>query len=125
MYTGIKHLHMLLAIISIVGFALRGGLRLAGSEWVRRRWLRITPHVVDTLLLLAGIWLAVASQQYPLAQGWLTAKVVGLIVYIGLGLHVMRFATTQRARAISYVLALGCFAYIMLVAFSRSALPWL
>ncbi len=125
MYTGIKHLHMLLAIISIVGFTIRGGMKLAGSRWLEQRWLRIAPHVVDTLLLAAGIWLAVASQQYPLAQGWLTAKVVGLVLYIALGLHVMRFATTQRARAISYALALLCFAWIMAVAFSRTVLPGL
>lgn len=122
MYMGIKHLHMLLAVLSIVGFAWRGALKLNGSALLQQRWLKISPHIVDTLLLAAGIYLAVASAQYPLAQSWLTAKVVGLVVYIGLGLYVMRFAQNQAQRVIGYVLALATFGYIMAVAFSRS--PW-
>lgn len=124
MYMGIKHLHMLLAVVSIVGFIWRGGLKLHGSPLLQRRWLKIIPHIVDTLLLAAGIYLAVASAQYPLAQDWLTAKVVALVVYIGLGLYVMRFARTQTQRAIGYVLALATFGYILAVAFSRSVWPF-
>ena len=122
MYMGIKHLHMLLAVLSIVGFAWRGALKLGGSGLLQQRWLKISPHVIDTLLLVAGIYLAVASTQYPFAHIWLTAKVIGLVVYIGLGLYVMRFAQSQAQRAIGYVLALATFGYIMAVAFSRS--PW-
>jgi len=40
---------------------------------------------------------------YPIAQGWLTAKVVLLVVYIVLGSLALRRAPTLRARA-------GCFA---------------
>lgn len=122
MYMGIKHLHMLLAVLSIIGFAWRGALKLNGSALLQQRWLKIGPHIIDTLLLAAGIYLAVASAQYPIAQAWLTAKVIGLVVYIGLGLYVMRFAQSQAQRAIGYVLALATFGYIMAVAFSRS--PW-
>ena len=43
------------------------------------------PHVVDTVLLASAIALAVMTHQYPLANRWVTAKVAGLLVYIGLG----------------------------------------
>lgn len=124
MYMGIKHLHMLLAILSILGFAWRGALKINGSALLQRRWLKISPHIIDTGLLAAGIALAVLSAQYPLAQPWLTAKVIGLVVYIGLGLYVMRFASSQGQRITAYVLALATFAYILAVAFSRSVWPF-
>src|SRR5690625_2930243 len=74
------------------------------------------------LLLATAIALAVLSAQYPLAQSWLTAKVLGLVVYIALGLWVMRFARSQGQRALGYVLALATFGYIVAVAITRS--PW-
>jgi len=122
MYMGLKHLHMLTAALSIAGFAWRGGLRLGDSALLQRRWLKIAPHVIDTLLLATAIALAVLSAQYPLAQSWLTAKVLGLVVYIALGLWVMRFARSQGQRALGYVLALATFGYIVAVAITRS--PW-
>src|SRR5690625_7173122 len=105
MYMGLKHLHMLTAALSIAGFAWRGGLRLGDSALLQRRWLKIAPHVIDTLLLATAIALAVLSAQYPLAQSWLTAKVLGRVVYIALGPWVMRFARSQGQRAPGYVLA--------------------
>ena len=50
---------------------------------LQQRWVKIVPHLVDTLLLASAVALAVMSHQYPLANGWLTAKVAGLLIYIG------------------------------------------
>lgn len=122
-YLAIKYLHMFTALLSIAGFAWRGALRLRGSALLERRWLRIVPHINDTVLLGAGIYLALVSAQYPLAQPWLSAKLAGLVVYIGLGLYTMRFAPTTGRRALAYVLALLTFAYMVAVAFTRSAWP--
>jgi uncharacterized membrane protein SirB2 len=58
---------------------------LAGSAHLQRRWVKILPHIVDTLLLASAIGLAVWSQQYPLQADWLSANVAGLIAYIVLG----------------------------------------
>jgi len=38
--------------------------------------------VVDSLLLLAGIALALIIRQYPFRDAWLTAKLLALIAYI-------------------------------------------
>ena len=125
MYMALKHLHMLCAVISIAGFAVRGGLRLADSPLLQRKWIKIVPHVIDTVLLATAIGLVVVLQQYPFVVGWVTAKLLGLIVYIGLGVYTMRIARTQSARVAAYLLALLTAAYILAVAFSKSALPFL
>ena len=77
LYLALKHLHVLCAVVSGSGFFLRGLWMLSDSSRLNQRWVRIVPHVVDTLLLGSAIALAVIGAQYPLAQDWLTAKQIG------------------------------------------------
>ena len=59
--------------------------------------MRSCPHVNDTLLLTSGFGLAVMLGQYPCVNGWLTAKLVALIVYIVLGTVALKRGKTKRA----------------------------
>jgi uncharacterized membrane protein SirB2 len=120
-YLAVKHLHMSCVALSGTLFLLRGGWMLADSGMLARRWVRVLPHVVDTLLLTSAIVLAWWSGQYPLAQNWLTAKVLGLIVYIVLGTVALKRGRTKTVRTIAFAGALLCFAYIIGVAVTRSA----
>lgn len=122
MYFAFKHLHMLCAAISIIGFIVRGALRIQGSALLQKKFVKIAPHIVDTLLLLSAIGLAVSIQQYPFTSAWLTAKLIGLIVYIFLGVVTLRIAQSQPVRVIAYLAAIATFFYIGAVAFSKT--PW-
>jgi uncharacterized membrane protein SirB2 len=124
MYIAFKHLHVLFVVLSGLGFFLRGILMLRESPLLQARWLRIVPHVNDTLLLAAAIVLAVMSEQYPLAETWLTAKVFGLIVYIILGSLALKAGRSKSVRVASWLLALLVFGYIVGVAMTRNA-AWL
>lgn len=84
-YTALKYLHVACVVLSGAGFVLRGIWMMRGSPVLPRRWVRVLPHVLDTVLLASAIALAVMVGQYPLVSGWLTAKVFGLIAYIVLG----------------------------------------
>ena len=86
MYLALKHFHITCVVLSGAGFALRGAWALAGSPLARARLTRVLPHVVDSCLLLSAIALAWMAGQYPFVHGWLTAKIVGLLAYIGLGM---------------------------------------
>jgi uncharacterized membrane protein SirB2 len=124
MYFALKHLHMLCAAISIIGFIVRGALRIQGSNLLQNKFVKIAPHVVDTILLLTAIGLAFSIQQYPFAHDWLTAKLIGLFVYIGLGVVAMRVAKTQSVRVIAYLAAIAVFFYIGNVAFAKVVWPF-
>jgi uncharacterized membrane protein SirB2 len=91
------------------------------SANLQRRWVKILPHIVDTVLLTSAIALAVAIQQSPINDPWLTAKVVGLLLYIYLGMVALRFGKTQRTKIIAWISALAVFIYIVLVALTKSA----
>lgn len=124
-YAGVRAVHLLCAGISIGLFAARGSMQIAGVDWRRWRWLRFVPHLNDTVLLLAAITLAVTSQQYPLAQTWLSAKVLALVLYVAAGSIALRADTPPRRRRLAFAVALATVAYIVLVATTRSAtLHW-
>jgi uncharacterized membrane protein SirB2 len=118
-----RDIHVGCVILSLGGFAARGLLMLAGSPIMKRRFVRIAPHVVDTLLLASAIWLTVLIHQYPFVQAWLTAKVIGLVVYIGLGAVALR-----RRSLTAFLLAAASAAYIVSVALThdpRGFILWL
>ena len=116
----VKHLHLSCVVLSVSGFVLRGIWMLSDSPLLARRPVRIVPHVVDTLLLGSAIALAVISAQYPFVQSWLTAKVVGLVLYVLLGTMALKRGRTKASRAVCFVLALLVFAWIVSVALTRS-----
>ena len=121
-YLFLKYVHVSCVILSGCGFVLRGVWMLADSPLLRQRWVRVFPHVVDTALLASAIALAIISSQYPLAQSWWTAKVIGLIAYIVCGAIALKRGKTKKVRAVFFVVALLIFAYIVLVALNRSPL---
>ncbi len=125
MYMGLKHLHMLCAVLSILGFIIRGGMRLADSPMLQKKWLKIAPHIIDTVLLLSAIGLISTLHLNPFTQGWLIAKIIGLLLYIGLGLVVMRFASTRAIRATAYIAAIVVFGYILTVARTKTPIPFI
>ena len=120
----LKVVHVAAAAVSYLLFVVRGVWMIVGSPRLQQRWVRIMPHVNDTLLLAAAIWMAVLIHQYPGTHGWLTAKVAGLLLYIGLGLVGLAYGTTRRLRIAAWLAAQAVFFYIVAVAFTRQPLPW-
>lgn len=125
MYMAIKHIHLLCVALSGLGFLLRGLWVLARGGLPRWLPVRVLPHVVDTLLLASAITLAVMSGQYPPHSTWITAKIVGLLAYIGLGTVALKRGRTQGVRAVAFVGALAVFAWIVSVALTRNPAGYL
>ena len=115
-YFLIKSVHVWAVTLSIALFLLRGALMLADSPWLRNGLLRWTPHVVDTVLLTSALMLTGIVRQYPFANGWLTAKVLGLVVYVVLGSIALRRGGTRRVRVAALAGALLAVAYIVATA---------
>jgi uncharacterized membrane protein SirB2 len=79
---------------------------------------------VDTVLLASAAWLAWFLGQVPFVHGWITAKVLALVLYIVLGMLALRRGRTKRQRAAAFVAGLATVAYIVAVALTRDATPW-
>lgn len=119
-----KAIHISCVAITLTLFLGRGVLMLMDSPLLKARFLRIAPHVNDTLLLGSAIWLAVISRQYPFPEGWLTAKLGAMLLYICAGTIALSHGRTKRVRLAAWIFALLVFAYIVSVALTRSPLPF-
>lgn len=122
-YETLRAAHVAAVVISIGLFALRGAWMLADSPLLTTRVVRILPHVVDTVLLAAGVGLAVLSHQYPFVQPWLTAKIVGLVLYIVLGTIALKRGRSRGVRILALTAALAVVAWIVATARCRCVWP--
>jgi uncharacterized membrane protein SirB2 len=118
-YATLKLIHQAAVALSLAGFCARGAASLAGATWVASRPARTLPHIVDTVLLASAIGLAWMLQLNPLQAPWLLAKIVGLFIYIGLGMVALRPALPTRVRLVAWLGALGTVAWIVSVAITK------
>lgn len=121
MYLALKHLHLTFVLLSILAFIIRGIWLFMGSSMLGKKWVKILPHVISTVLLVSGIAVAIHLGMSPGSQPWLMAKIIGLIVYIALGVAAFK-AANPATRKICWVIALLVFAYIVSVAVTKSPL---
>jgi len=121
-YPQIKWVHIAAVIASGSLFALRGAGALAGARWPQWAPLRYLTYTIDTVLLTAALMLATLLHQYPFVHGWLTAKVLLLVLYIVLGTLAMKRARTLRTRAWCYLAALAVFLFIVSIARTHNPL---
>lgn len=119
-YLVLKYVHVSCVIISYTLFLLRGIWMLNVSPWLQQRWVKIAPHVNDTILLLSAITLAVITHRNPFIETWLAAKIIGLLIYIMLGFIAFRLGKTRRAKIMAWMLAQVVFAYIVSVALTKN-----
>ena len=122
-YIILKYIHVITAIISIAGFITRGIWMMLSSVMLQQRWVKIAPHINDTLLLASAIALVFITSQYPGPAAWINAKIIALVVYIVLGIIALKPSRPMGVRIIAWCLAILTFAYIVLVALGKSAIP--
>jgi uncharacterized membrane protein SirB2 len=124
MYTALKHLHILFAVVSVAGFVARGVLAIMGSALLQRPWLRRLPHINDTLLFSAGVALAFVTHQVPFVDAWITAKLAAVLLYIVLGFIALRASFSARLRLACGIGALATVGYVVGVALTKNPLPF-
>ena len=122
-YLTFKNIHILCVILTLLLFSVRGVWMIQQSAWLQQRWIKIIPHLIDTLLLASGIGLVMIIHQYPGSQNWLTAKLVALLVYIVAGHIALKRGHTLKIRVLALLGALGVFFYIVMVALTRIVNP--
>ncbi|MBR9882409.1 MAG: SirB2 family protein [Oceanospirillales bacterium] len=120
LYTALKHIHLTTVALTITLFLLRSALMLWHPKALNWRWLRIVPHIVDSILLVSAIGLMLVIHQYPLVNHWLTAKVMGVLIYILLGTIALKRGRTKRTRVLAMFGALLSLGYLIAVARTHS-----
>lgn len=120
------HIHGLAVVLSLIGFILRGIWMLKDSPRLKARWVKITPHIVDTVLLISAL---IASYlmfwRYGVNPDYVTVMMVGLVAYIILGLVALRLGKTKAVRGSAWVLAIVLFLYISAAGAKKTVTPFM
>ncbi|MFT4631445.1 MAG: putative membrane protein SirB2 [Candidatus Pseudothioglobus sp.] len=125
LYSATYFVHLTCVMLSISFFLVRGVWMLTDSSMLAYKFTKIAPHVIDTLLLGSAITLLFIIGQYPFINHWLTAKLIGLVVYIVLGTIAIKRGKTKGQRSVALVAALITFGYILSVAIRRDPMGFL
>ena len=119
-YTVLKSTHVACALITYILFFTRGVWLFTNPQRMKSAWVRIVPHGVDSLLLASAVGLVIVTNQYPGPLVWLNVKIIGLVLYIGLGMAAFRFCKSRGSKIVAWILAQVTFLYIVLVAVTRT-----
>ncbi|MGF1690266.1 SirB2 family protein [Photobacterium kagoshimensis] len=109
MYAAAKHLHMVAIVLSVLLFTIRYCLMMANSTLNEKKFLKIAPHVVDTILLLSGVALIFITGFIPFTEAgsWLTQKLSCVLAYIALGFFTLKYGKNKVFKTFAYFGALG------------------
>ena len=90
-YLEIRAVHIGAVAISGILMLLRGLARNAfNASWAMSWPLKALTYSIDTVLLTAALMLTTIIQQFPFVDGWLTMKLLLLLLYILLGYQALR-----------------------------------
>ena len=119
-YLLVKAIHQVAVASSLGIFSIRACGSLLGAYWPKQKPARVLQHANDSILLGSALALAVIAGFSPFNSPWLLVKILGLVVYIGLGTLVMRERTMKGVRMGAFLLAVMLFGFIVSVALSKS-----
>ena len=116
MFIEVRLAHMIFAGGSIGLFVLRGAFTVLAAKPLKQRVWKVLPHIVDTLLLAMGVWLAVMLRLNPFHVTWLGVKILCVIGYIALGVLAFRIGRPRWLSLGLFVAAIVMFAFIVSIA---------
>ncbi|MGL4544119.1 MAG: SirB2 family protein [Plesiomonas sp.] len=124
MYMFLKHLHMTTLAVSVSLLVLRFIWSLCGAKIMQQRWVKIVPHINDTVLLLSGAGLMVVTGFYPFTPHtvWMTEKLLGVVIYILLGFVALKEGKNKVIRLFALLGALGWIWLIAQLAITKTPL---
>ena len=124
-YPHIKWVHVAAVLASGALFMLRGLALHTGARWPMATPLRYLSYTIDTVLLTAALMLTAILHQYPFVNGWLTVKVVLLVLYVVLGSYALKRGRTRAVRIACWLAALAVYGLIISVARAHHPLGFL
>ncbi len=111
-----KLIHVTAISLSITGFISRVIMKLNDFPYQNRYWFKKLPHKVDTVLLASALFMVYLLDLNPFKTLWIAEKIIGLCLYILLGMVALRWGKTKKVQSIAAVAAVVVFSCIVYVA---------
>lgn len=94
-----KHLHMLMAVMTIALYLYQAGLIFSNKNLALSRGFKGASHAIYLLLLVSGMYLLWQLWQVAGAQHWAVAKLVLLVVAISANIKALRNSALNQKKA--------------------------
>ncbi|MFC1507769.1 SirB2 family protein [Pseudomonadota bacterium] len=109
MYDVMIDFHKAAIALSILLFVARYCLMMANSQLTEKKFFKVTPHVVDSIMLLSGIGLIMMSGIMPFTEtgSWLTQKLSCVLAYVALGFFTLKYGKNKVFKTFAFFGALG------------------
>lgn len=120
-YLVFKHIHMSCAYLTIALLLSRIFLSIVKPDVLQQKWLKITPHLIDTILLTCAILMVMAIGPH---HTFILAKIVLLLLYIACGYITLKVTKSAIGKLIGAGLCLSIFFILVGVAKYKSPLSW-
>jgi len=125
-YLFIKTLHISTVALSIGLLLFRTVLLLRSSKLLKNRFLKLIPHINDSLLLITAITMLFTSEYISSGNmEWIYAKVSAMILYIVTGIYLFRYANSNRQIVYLLALAIILYLYIIQTAITKNLIPFI
>ena len=113
-----KHLHMLMAFLTIGLFIYQSYLVLSKNERLERRGKIIT-HIFYTLLILSGGWMLMQLMAVNAPVQWVFAKIILLLAAISASIKAFRISATPTQQKIGILITAVAYVGIVVLAFTK------
>lgn len=123
-YLPIKYVHIAAVLISGGLFFLRGMLLLNGRAWAMSAPFRYLSYTIDTVLLTAALMLATMLPSGVFANGWLSVKMLLLVLYVALGSFALKRGRTPEIRRNCFIAAIIVYVFMLTVARTHQPIGW-
>lgn len=115
---------MACALLSFTGFLLRSYLMMIDSKWLNHKAVLLLPHLVDSLFLACGFWMAFMVNFGLFNQPWLSMKVLLLMIYLFFVGQTLSRGRTKPIRVAAFFCGVFTFMYIVGIAVNKTPYSW-
>lgn len=125
MFMAFKHLHMTVAVLSVLFLIVRFAYGMRSAGHLNKVWLRVLPHLVDALLVISIVGMLATLGVSPFSVPWLTEKLAAFVLYIVLSVLTVLALRGRVNRSLSipaFILAIASWLWLIHVATSKVAL---
>lgn len=109
MYTVMLYIHLTAIALSVLLFTSRFAMVMTNSAMINKKFFKITPHVIDTIMLASGISLIFITGFIPFTagNGWLTEKLTCVFAYLALGYFTLHHGKNKVFKTFAFLGAIG------------------
>ena len=111
-------------ILTFFSFSIRSWWMYTGSGVLRKKAVRIIPHIIDFFLLLTGLLMAIQYYGAFYQQDWLLLKLLGVFIYIISGSIALKLGKTMKIRIAAVIVSWAVFFYIVIMARIHAVIPY-